>query len=314
MSRIFITGIAGFLGSNLAAALRDNGHDIVGCDNLIGGELENLPEGVEFHLDDCCNFERMCEITKKAEIIYHLACYPHEGLSVFSPSLVTNSVLGASSSVFSASIKNGCKRIVFATSMARYGTNITPFSESLTALPQDPYGVAKVAAEDVGRILCKVHGVEWTVAVPHNIYGKNQKYNDFARNVLGIFINLMLQGRQPYIYGDGSQIRCFTSVEDAVSPLIKMGFQDNVLNEIINIGPDTEFITILEVAKLVAEILEFPFEPVFMPGRPQEVHHAVCSSEKARKLLNYETTITLKQGLTNMVTLILIQIYQSLQI
>ena len=301
MSRIFITGVAGFLGSNLAQSLIEQGHQIVGCDNLIGGDLENLPKDVEFFQYDCCDFDKMSSIIKNVEIVYHLACYPHEGLSVFSPSLVTNSVLGASSSVFSAAIKNGCKRIVFASSMARYGTNVTPFKESLPPLPQDPYGIAKVAAEDVGRILCNVHGVEWTVAVPHNIYGKNQKYNDFARNVLGIFINLMLQGRQPYVYGDGSQTRCFTSVEDAVSPLIKMGYQDNVLNKTINIGPDTEFITILEVAKLVAELIGIPFEPNFMPGRPQEVHHAVCSSNLARELLNYETTVTLRQGLLNMI-------------
>jgi UDP-glucose 4-epimerase len=114
-------------------------------------------------------------------------------------------------------------------------------------------------------------------------------------------INLMLQGRQPIIYGDGTQMRCFSFVNDVVNPLERMGYQNNVLFETINIGPDEEFITINELAEVLAKLLDFKLQPVYMPGRPQEVKHATCSADKARHLLGYKTTTSLEDGLKSMI-------------
>ena len=181
--------------------------------------------------------------------------------------------------------------------MARYGNNQTPFNENQTVNPVDPYGIAKVAAEETLKTLCEIHKIEYCIAVPHNIYGPRQKYDDPYRNVASIMINLMLQGRQPVIYGDGQQKRCFSYIDDCISCLIDLAYNDKVKNGIINIGPDEELITVNELAENIANLLQFNLNPIYMPDRPQEVKIATCSSNKARELLNYKTKTKLMEGL-----------------
>jgi UDP-glucose 4-epimerase len=111
----------------------------------------------------------------------------------------------------------------------------------------------------------------------------------------------MLQGKQPIIYGDGEQKRCFTFIQDNVRPLRKLATYDNVTGEVINIGPDDEFITINTLAETIADIIDFDLDPIYKPDRPQEVKLANCSADKARDLLNYETQYTLRDGLQEMV-------------
>ncbi|MCI8578174.1 MAG: NAD-dependent epimerase/dehydratase family protein [Lachnospiraceae bacterium] len=300
--RIFITGIAGFLGSHLADAMLTEGHEVLGCDNLIGGYRDNVPEGAEFYEVDCNKFEKMKELLRGVDIVYHTACTAYEGLSVFSPKLVAENTYLNTVSVASAAIVNNVKRFVTCSSMARYGTqDIVPFTEDMVCKPQDPYGISKFSAENILRNLCEVHGMELVIAVPHNIIGPRQKYDDPFRNVASIMINLMLQGRQPIIYGDGKQKRCFSFVGDDIDCLKKLAFQDNVVGEVVNIGPDEEFVTINHLAEVIAGLIGFHLEPVYMPGRPQEVRLATCSANKARRLLGYETKYTLEQGLVEMI-------------
>ncbi len=295
---IFITGVAGFLGSHLAENFLSKGYRVVGCDNLIGGYLDNVPPGVEFYTYDCADREAMRKIMRGADIVYHCAATAYEGLSVFSPHLVTRNIYDITVSVLSAAIANKIKRFVFCSSMARYGTqDKVPFTEDMDPKPQDPYGIAKYAAELAIRNLCETHGIEYVIAVPHNIIGPRQKYDDPYRNVASIMINLMLQNRQPIIYGDGTQKRCFSFVGDVVAPLEKLGFQENVVGHVINVGPDEEFITINGLAGTIAKLLNFDLKPIYMPGRPQEVKLATCSADKARTMLGYKTTTTLEDGL-----------------
>jgi UDP-glucose 4-epimerase len=299
--KVFVTGVAGFLGSHLADAMIADGHQVVGVDNLIGGELDNVPSKVDFHQFDCNDFNHIQKVSEGCEIYYHCAATAYEGLSVFSPHFVTQNIVGASVAIFSAAVANRAKRVVFCSSMARYGALKPPFREDQTPKPQDPYGIGKLAAEDILRNLCTVHGVEYVIAVPHNIIGPRQKWDDPFRNVASIMINMMLRGRQPIIYGNGQQKRCFSFIDDCLYCLKEMAFRDNVVGEIINIGPDEETITILELAERIANQLQFNLDPVFMTGRPQEVEHASCSSDKARKLLQYKTSVDLDTGLASMV-------------
>lgn len=302
--KIFITGVAGFLGSHLADVFLAEGHDVIGCDNLIGGELCNVPNEVDFHQVDCIDFNHMQKLTRSCDLVYHCAATAYEGLSVFSPHIVTQNIVNASVSVFSAAISNGVKRIVLCSSMARYGENKVPFLESYTPKPQDPYGIGKVTCEDILRNLCEVHNVEYVIAVPHNIIGPRQKFDDPYRNVASIMINLMLQGRQPIIYGDGEQKRCFSFVDDCLYCLKEMAHRDNILGEIINIGPDENFISINQLAQTIAKLLSFDLKPQYLPDRPQEVKLATCSADKARKLLDYKTSTTVEQGLSDMIAFI----------
>lgn len=302
--KIFITGVAGFLGSHLAGAMLKAGHEVIGIDNMIGGSIDNIPEKVEWYNIDCQEMIKPTygEIIEGVDLVYHCAALAYEGLSVFSPHTVVESIVGASTAVFSAAIQANVKRIVYCSSMARYGAGQPPFEEWHNCYPQDPYGIAKLAAENILRNLCEVHKTEYVIAVPHNIIGPRQKYDDPFRNVASIMMNRMLQGKQPIIYGDGTQKRCFSFIDDCLSCLVKMGTQKDVTGEVINIGPDEGHVTINQLAHEIAKVVNFPIKvsPVYMPGRPQEVKVALCSSQKARKVLGYKTKTSLEKGLTKM--------------
>jgi UDP-glucose 4-epimerase len=299
--KVLITGVAGFMGSHLADEFLAKGYDVVGIDNLIGGYYENVPEGVEFYAKDLGDFDAVKDHFTNVDLVVHTACTAYEGLSVFSPALVTRNTSHITTVAVSASIRAGVKKFVHMSSMARYGTQDTvPFTENMTPKPQDPYGIAKYAAELLIKNICETHGMKYVILVPHNIIGPRQKFDDPYRNVASIMINRMLQGKQPIIYGDGSQMRCFSFMQDVIDPLMIACETDVVDGQIVNIGPDEEFITINDLAKEIAGILDFNLDPIYMSGRPQEVKHANCSADKARKLLNYETSTSLNWGLTEL--------------
>jgi len=302
--KIFITGVAGFLGSHLADRMLELGHEVSGNDTLIGGYMDNVPKSVTFYQVDCCNNTEMVRAIAGSDIVIHTAATAHEGLSVFSPSFITKNIFEASVSTISAAIQCNVKRFVYCSSMARYGNQENPFTEDMTPRPVDPYAVAKVAGEDVLKILCETHGMEWNIAVPHNIVGPRQRYEDPFRNVMSIMINRNLQGKPAIVYGDGLQTRCFSYVGDCIQCLEKMALDPGVVGQIINIGPDEGTISIKELSKIIARECGYTGETVYMEDRPREVRHATCSADKARQLLNYQTTTSLEEGIAQTIAYI----------
>jgi len=295
---IFITGIAGFLGSHIADKLISDGHSVSGCDNLIGGYLENIPNDAEFFQVDAIYLNQMKKMTKKSDLIIHTACTAYEGLSVFSPYLVGQNTYQISMSVFTAAAQNEVEKVINCSSMARYGEQETiPFTEDLIPKPQDPYGIAKLASEQTLDILGKVHGFDYVNLVPHNIIGPRQKYDDPYRNVVSIMINRILNGKAPIIYGDGSQERCFSDIEDVVDPIINSISSKKAKGETINIGPDEDVISIRDLAFKILKVLNSDLEPIFVDPRPQEVKFAHCSADKSRDLLGYETSVSLDNSI-----------------
>ena len=305
--KIFITGVAGFLGSNLADFYLKKGFKVSGCDNLVGGDMDNVDPKVNFTKTDCEDLQKMTEITKNVDVVIHAAAYAHEGLSVVSPHLICSNIVGGSTSVFSAAIQNKVKRIVFCSSMARYGKIKQPFFEDDIPNPVDPYGISKLAAEKILINLCETYGVEYNIAIPHNIIGIKQKYDDPFRNVASIMINLMLQNRQPIIYGDGEQKRSFSDVDDCIYSIDKLATDPNITSEIVNIGPEDNFITINELFKKISNQLQFNQEPEYFKDRINEVKLANCSADKAKKILNYEKKISLDESLVKMINYIKIK-------
>jgi UDP-glucose 4-epimerase len=299
--KVLITGIAGFMGSHLADSILNEGHEVIGIDNLIGGYQSNVPISAEFIKGDLRDLNFISPYFEKVDLVIHSACTAYEGLSVFSPSLVSENTYQITANVLSASVKAQVGKFLYLSSMARYGTQpVVPFTEDMVPKPQDPYGIAKYASELLVRNLCELNSIPFTILVPHNIIGPRQKYDDPFRNVASIMINRMLQGKQPIIYGDGEQKRCFSFMQDVVDP-INTAINTSVANsEVINIGPDDEFITINELALKIAGIMAFDLDPIYMPGRPQEVHFANCSANKARKLLKYSPKVGLDEGLTEL--------------
>ena len=298
---IFITGVAGFLGANLADFYIKKGFHVSGCDNLVGGDLDNVDDKVVFHKADCEDLYKMKEIIKGADVVVHAAAYAHEGLSNVSPNIICSNIISGSTSIFSAAISNNVKRIVFCSSMARYGNIKQPFNEDDIPKPVDPYGISKLAAEKILINLCETYGVEYNIAVPHNIIGVKQKYDDPFRNVASIMINLMLQGRRPIIYGDGEQKRSFSDVDDCIYCIDKLATDKEIKGEILNIGPDDNFITINELFSKLSNQLKFNKGAINYNDRINEVKLANCSAKKAKKLLKYKKSISLDESLSKMI-------------
>ena len=295
--KILVTGAAGFLGSHLAEKLANQGNEVLGVDNMQGGYLDNVPKDIKFFNFDCCDLKKMNEVMEGVHVVYHCAATAHEGLSVFSPYEIGKNNYLASISVFSAAISKKVKRIIFCSSMARYGSQKYPFTEDMKPSPVDPYAISKVAAEQTLINLCELNKIEWVIAVPHNIIGPRQKYDDPFRNVVSIMLNRILQNKAPIIYGDGKQKRCFSYIDDCLNCMLPMLDQKNLNKQIINIGPDEELVTINRIAEICSNITGSNLKPIYKENRPREVKHASCSADKARKLLNYKTKTNLKNGI-----------------
>jgi len=298
---VFITGVAGFLGSHIADAFLAEGWAVRGIDNLSGGQREHVDENVEFAPLDCLDRESYIAMLGGCDLVYHCASSAHDGLSVFAPAHVFANTAQATVEVASASLAAGVRRFVQCSSMARYGAISPPFDENMRPVPVTPYGIAKLAAEHVVENLFETHEAEYNIAVPHNIIGPRQRRDDPYRNVAAIMANRMLQDKQPIVYGDGSQQRCFSFIQDVVDPMVRMGTLGSVTSEVINVGPDEETTSILELATKIAGLLNFELDPVYLPMRPQEVSIALCSADKARRLLGYETETSLDDGLAQMI-------------
>jgi UDP-glucose 4-epimerase len=279
------------------------GHEVIGIDNLIGGYETNVPKAAMFINEDLRNLKLVAPHFKNIDVVIHSACTAYEGLSVFSPSFVSENTFQITANVLSASVNLGVKKFIYLSSMARYGSQpILPFTEDMTPAPQDPYGIAKYSSELLIKNLCDLNGIDYTILVPHNIIGPRQKYDDPFRNVASIMINRILQNQHPIIYGTGNQKRCFSFIKDVVEP-IKSTIYTHVANkQVINIGPDNEFISINDLAHKIARLMSFDLDPIYVAARPQEVELANCSANKARKLLGYQPQVSLEEGLRELIS------------
>lgn len=299
--KILATGSLGFMGSHLVDYLHNQGHEVRGIDNLSTGFGSNTnPNAPTFKCDLVTEPALVAGIIEgfKPDIVYHLAAWAHEGLSQFSPNKITQNNHNATLNVLIPAIRAGIKRFVFTSSMSVYGDQEAPFSEDMPRKPVDVYGVSKAASEATIEILAKVHGFEYTIIRPHNVYGERQNLSDPYRNVVGIFIRRAMQMEDIFIYGDGEQTRAFSYIGDVTPVLARAGFEPRANGEIINIGPTEEF-SINELAKALSKI--FPaLTQKHIPDRPLEVKHAYCTNDKAIDILGYETNTSFEEGLQNM--------------
>ena len=299
--KIFVSGVGGLLGSDLAREALELGWEVTGTDSFLGGAASNVPEGVMCWKADCCDSRQYAHLLKDADVVYHCAAAPYEGLSVFSPQIVFQNTLISTVALLRASINAGVRRFVFISSMSRYGHGQVPFTEDMTPAPVDPYGIAKVAAEAVVQNLCSLHGLEWVTAVPHNVYGPGQRYWDPYRNVPAIMANRVLQGKAPVIYGDGSQRRSLSYIADVTAPLIAMADHPAAPGQVFYVGPGGEGVTIAGLAGRIIRLAGADVEPEFFPGRPSEVHQAYCSAAKTRDVLGCEAQWDLDAGLGKLI-------------
>lgn len=168
-------------------------------------------------------------------------------------------------------------------------------------MPEDIYGITKAAMEQVTKVMSSVYGFKYLIFRPHNVYGPRQNLSDPYRNVIGIFINCLLQGKRFYIYGNGKQQRAFSYIDDITPAIAQAAFEKNIENEIFNIGSG-DVITLNELAESILNeffdsVVPKNLNPQYLPDRPQEVKDAFCDHKKAKKLLGYEAKIKLRNGI-----------------
>ena len=304
--KILITGSAGFMGCHLYDYLFNNyGHEyeIYGVDDLSGGFMRNVSQKRYFTKLDLRDRDKTSSyIAKlKPEIIFHFAADATEGRSQFTPFSALDRNLVAYMNVLIPAIKHRVKKVILISSMSVYGKQQTPFRESMVPIPEDIYGITKSAMEQVTKVMSSVHGFKYLVFRPHNVYGPKQNLSDPYRNVIGIFINCLLQNKNFYIYGDGEQKRAFSYIDDVTPVIGKAALENKIENEIFNIGSD-EVITLNQLADIILQ--EFfdtkvpkSLKPQYLLDRPQEVKDAFCDHAKIQKMLQYKPQIKLCEGL-----------------
>jgi UDP-glucose 4-epimerase len=300
MSRVLVTGGAGFIGSHVAEALIRRGHDVTVLDDLSGGFRENVPSAARFVHGSAADAAIVDGLFGAGfEHVFHLAAYAAEGLSHFIRRYnYTNNVIG-SVTLLNASVNSGVKTFVFASSIAVYGASPeVPMTERTPPRPADPYGIAKYAVELDLRACHDLFGLDYVVFRPHNVFGPRQNIGDRYRNVVGIFMNQILQGRPMTIFGDGTQTRAFSYVDD-VAPLIAEAIETPAArNEVFNVGADQPS-TLNELARMVAGAMGVAPEVVHLAPR-HEVQHAFADHGKAKRIFGGRPQTSLAEGLARM--------------
>ncbi|MBC8232620.1 NAD-dependent epimerase/dehydratase family protein [bacterium] len=297
---VLVTGGAGFIGSHVVDELINNRQKVVALDDLSGSFVDNVNKDsvfVQGSILDVSLIDRLFQ-QYKFEYVFHLAAYAAEGLSQFIKRFNYENNLIGSINLINASINYNVKCFVFTSSIAVYGKNQLPMSEDLEPNPEDSYGIAKYAVELELKVSREMFGLDYVIFRPHNVYGEHQNIGDKYRNVIGIFMNQIMQGKPLSIFGDGTQTRAFTYIKD-ITPIIASSiFMPETYGEIYNIGADKEY-TVNELAESVGRAMGVKPDIIYFPER-SEVKHAYALHEKAKKCFNYTAKFSLEEGLRKM--------------
>lgn len=295
-----VTGGAGFIGSHVAEHLVQIGHRVVILDDLSGGFVENLPAGTTFVQASILDEEQIEQLFQKHrfDYVYHLAAYAAEGLSHFIKRFNYNNNVIGSVNLINAAVNYNIRRFVFTSSIAVYGAGQTPMTEEMVPMPEDSYGIAKFAVEQELRVSHEMFGLDFIIFRPHNVYGERQNVGDRYRNVVGIFMNQLLQGKPMTIFGDGEQERAFTHISD-VAPLIAESVDyAAACNEVFNIGADVPF-TVNRLAKVVAHAMRCECKVKYLEPR-NEVKQAFSDHSKAERVFGTRQKTSLEDGIRAM--------------
>jgi UDP-glucose 4-epimerase len=303
LSKSLITGGAGFIGAHLSRELADRGDQVVVLDDLSGGFRDNVDARATFVQGSVTDHQLLDRLFDEHgfERVYHLAAYAAEGLSHFIKRFnYTNNVIG-SVNLINAAVNHDVDCFVFTSSIAVYGAGQLPMSEALRPEPEDSYGIAKYAVEQELAASHEMFGLDYVVFRPHNVYGELQNIGDRYRNVLGIFINQIMQGAPLSIFGDGEQTRAFSYVGDIVPLIAAAPDTPNARQQVFNVGADQPY-SINQLAAAVSEAMGAPDHPVLHLEARSEVVHAYSDHTKAREVFGARASTSLEAGLERMVS------------
>ena len=298
MSRVLVTGGAGFLGSHVASTLIERGHDVTILDDLSGGFRANVPPAARFVEGSVADARLVDAVFADGGFtrVYHLAAYAAEGLSHFIRRFnYTNNVIGTMNLV-NASVNTGVGTFVFTSSIAVYGAAPSlPVTEAMVPQPEDPYGIAKYAVEMDLRACHEMFGLDYIIFRPHNVFGPRQNIGDRYRNVVGIFMNQLLQGLPMTIFGDGTQTRAFSYIDDVAPVIAESADVPEALNRVFNIGAD-EACSLNDLSNLVATAMHAEPKAVHLAAR-HEVQHIHADHSEVRRVFGSRRQTPLREGL-----------------
>jgi UDP-glucose 4-epimerase len=301
MSKILVTGGAGFIGSHVTEELVNRDHDVLVLDDLSGGFIDNVVDGARFvkgSINDTDLINHLFD-QERFNYVFHLAAYAAEGLSHFIKRFNYNNNLIGTVNLINASVNTGVECFVFTSSIAVYGTSPElPMTEMTLPHPEDSYGIAKLAVEQELRVCKDMFDMDYIIFRPHNVYGERQNIGDKYRNVVGIFMNQILQNKPMTVFGDGTQTRAFSYIGD-VAPIIAESIEiPGAYNQIFNIGADQPY-TVNELAVSIARAMNVEPNIVHLPAR-NEVLNAYSSHEKVRSVFDQRKLCNLEDGLCKM--------------
>jgi len=295
-----VTGAAGFIGSHVAQHCLADGMRVVAVDDLSGGFRENVPAGAEWVQGDLRDPAFVASLWDRSsfDYVYHLAAYAAEGLSHFIRRYNYETNLLASINLINQAVEHEAKCFVFSSSIAVYGANQLPMTEDLAPRPEDPYGISKYAVELDLQSAHHMFGLNYVIVRPHNVFGERQNIADKYRNVIGIFMNQVLQSQAMTIFGDGLQTRAFSYIDDVAPHIARAPMIAGAINQVFNLGADTPY-TVLELAESVAAAFDVPCKVEHLPARC-EVVHAFSDHSKARAVFKPAPPVALKDGIRRM--------------
>ena len=296
---ILVTGGAGFIGSYVVDELvKDN--KVVVLDDLSGGFVKNVNKEALFINGSILDVELLKATFKEYEFdyVFHLAAYAAEGLSHFIKRFNYENNLIGSINLINESILNKIKCFVFTSSMAVYGKNQLPMKEDMDPFPEDSYGIAKLTVEEELKISKKMFGLDYIIFRPHNVYGERQNIADRYRNVIGIFMNQIMQNKPMTVFGDGKQMRAFSYIDDVAPIIAKAIYNHSAYGEIFNIGAERPY-SILTLARTVAKTMTEKYSITHLDPR-NEVKYAFCDHTKIKRVFGEIKSTSLEEGLTKM--------------
>jgi UDP-glucose 4-epimerase len=300
MTRVLVTGVAGFIGSHVAEHCLRLGYSVVGVDDFSGGFRENVPDQVDCRYGTITDEKWVESLWREGDFdyVYHLAAYAAEGLSHFIRRHNYDTNLMGSVNLINQAILHSVRCFVFTSSIAVYGASQTPMTEDITPQPEDPYGVSKYAVELDLKAANRMFDLPFIIFRPHNVYGERQNIADRYRNVIGIFMNQLMAGKPMTVFGDGLQTRAFSYIDDvapiiAQAPLLSAAYQNT-----FNVGADRPH-TLLDLAYLVAKALDAVPRIEHLPAR-KEVVHAFSSHQRVRAVFNPPPPVGLEEGIRRM--------------
>jgi len=298
MTKVLVTGGAGFIGSNLVDRLIKDGYKVTVLDNLSGGKRENLNPKAKFYKVDICNFEKILPLFKGIDYVFHLAALPRVPFSIEKP-IETNKVnVDGTLNVLFASYKNKVKRVIYASSSSVYGEQKTlPLKETMTPNPLSPYALQKLIGEMYCKIFANLYGLETVSLRFFNVYGPRMNPEGAYALAIGKFLKLKKEGKPLTIYGDGNQTRDFTHVFDVVEAnILAMKSKKVGKGETLNICFGKNY-SINYVADLIGG------KRVYLPPRKGEPKHTLGDNSLAKKLLGWKPKVSLEKGIKELLKL-----------